>query len=229
MRALPALASAVARLPMAMIGLATLLYVQRTTGSFAVAGLVSAGMLIGVSLGSVAQGRVIDRIGPTRPLLVAAVAQAAAGVTLIVAIESRASVLTLVALRRRRRPHPARHARLLPGAVDPSGARRARARDAAFSYEAISLEVFFILGPSLAALLSATAWPGIGTALALAATVVGSVGFALTRAVRTHRPAPGLRSGGAVRRARLPGLRTVVLASLGSGWSSGRSRSACPR
>ena len=75
---LPAVASAVARLPMAMIGLATLLYVQRVTGSFGVAGLVSAGMLIGVSCGSVVQGRIIDRIGPTRPLLIASGALAAA-------------------------------------------------------------------------------------------------------------------------------------------------------
>ncbi len=34
---LPAVASAVARLPMAMIGLATLHYVQRVTGSFGIA------------------------------------------------------------------------------------------------------------------------------------------------------------------------------------------------
>jgi MFS family permease len=213
---LPALASAVARLPMAMIGLATLLYVQRTTGSFAFAGLVSAGMLIGVSLGSVAQGRVIDRIGPTRPLLVAAVAQAAAGVTLIVAIESRASVLTLAACAAvvgLTQPAMPGSSRALWTRLVPAG----RSRDAAFSYEAISLEVFFILGPSMAALLSATAWPGTGTAVALTATVVGSVGFALTHAVRTHRPAPGLRSGGAFGALASSGLRTVVLASLGFG------------
>lgn len=213
--ALPAVASAVARLPMAMIGLATLLYVQRTTGSFAVAGLVSAGLLIGVSCGSIVQGRIIDRIGPTRPLLVAAVAQAAAGVTLIVAIESRADVLTLVACA------------IVVGLTQPAmpGTSRAvwtrlvpagRRRDAAFSYEAISLEVFFILGPSLAALLVAAPWPGIGTAVALAAMVTGSVAFALTHAVRTHRPGPVQPTGlfGALA---VPGLRTVVLASLGFG------------
>ncbi|MDT7553712.1 MAG: hypothetical protein QOI16_2248 [Pseudonocardiales bacterium] len=213
---LPALASAVARLPIAMIGLATLLYVQRTTGSFALAGLVSAGMLIGVSLGSVAQGRVIDRVGPTRPLLVAAVAQAAAGITLIVAIESRASVLTLVVCAAAvglTQPAIPGSSRALWTRLVPPG----RLRDAAFSYEAISLEVFFILGPSMAALLSATAWPGIGTAVALTATVVGSVGFALTHAVRTHRPAPSLRSGGAFGALASSGLRTVVLASLGFG------------
>lgn len=213
--ALPAVASALARLPMTMIGLATLLYVQRVSGSFAVAGLVSAGLLIGVSCGSVAQGRAMDRMGPARPLLVAALAHAAAGVTLVVAIESRSSVAVLVVCA------------VVVGLTQPAlpGASRAvwtrlvppgRVRAAAFSYEAISLEVFFILGPSLAALLVTTAWPGTGLAVAVALMVAGSVAFALTNAVRTHRPAPQRRAGLAGALA-APGLRTVVLASLGFG------------
>lgn len=213
---LPALASSVARLPMAMIGLATLLYVQRTTGSFAAAGLVSAGMLIGVSSGSVVQGRVIDRIGPARPLLIAAAAQAVAGITLIVAIESRAGLVTQVvcaAVVGLTQPAMPGSSRALWTRLVPEG----RLRDAAFSYEVISLEVFFILGPSLAALLVTMPWPGTGTAVALIGMVVGSVGFALTRAVRTHRPAPGGHAGGAFGALAAPGLRTVVLASLGFG------------
>ena len=91
-----------------------------------------------------------------------------------------------------------------------------RSRDAAFSYEAISLEVFFILGPSLAALLVLLPWPGTGTAVALVLMVTGSAAFALTHAVRTHRPVPAAPAGlfGALA---VPGLRTVVLASLGFG------------
>jgi hypothetical protein len=213
---LPALASAVARLPMAMIGLATLLYVQRATGSFAMAGLVSAGMLIGVSCGSVAQGRVIDRVGPTRPLLVAALAQAAAGITLIIAIESRASLVTLVACAAAvglTQPAMPGSSRALWARLVPAG----RLRSAAFSYEAISLEVFFILGPSMAALLVTAPWPGTGTAVALTGMVVGSAGFALTPAVRTHRPAPTGQTAGAFGALASPGLRTVVLAALGFG------------
>jgi MFS family permease len=211
----PAVASAVARLPIAMIGLATLLYVQRAYGSFAVAGLVSAGLLIGVSCGSVVQGRIIDRIGPSRPLLAAAAAQAAAGATLIVAVESRAPVLTLVTCAivvGLTMPAMPGASRALWTRLVPPGARR----DAAFSYEAISLEVFFILGPSLAALLVVLPWPGTGTATALVGIVAGSVGFALTHAVRTHRPPPSQPVGflGALA---VPGLRTIVLASLGFG------------
>ena len=212
---LPAVASAVARLPMAMIGLATLLYVQRVTGSFGVAGLVSAGMLIGVSCGSVVQGRIIDRIGPVRPLLIASGALAVAGVALVVAIESRAPLLTLLACAvvvGLAQPAMPGASRTLWTQLVPPG----RSRDAAFSYEAISLEVFFILGPSLAALLVLLPWPGTGTAVALVLMVTGSAAFALTHAVRTQRPVPAAPTGlfGALA---VPGLRTVVLASLGFG------------
>src|SRR5688500_7946700 len=67
----PVVASLLARLPIAMVGLSLLLYVQRETGSFAAAGLVSASSLVGVAVGSIVQGRLMDRHGPTRPLLVA--------------------------------------------------------------------------------------------------------------------------------------------------------------
>jgi len=212
---LPAVASAVARLPMAMIGLATLLYVQKVTGSFGVAGLVSAGMLIGVSCGSVVQGRIIDRIGPVRPLLIASGALAVAGVALVVAIESRAPLLTLLACAvvvGLAQPAMPGASRTLWTQLVPPG----RSRDAAFSYEAISLEVFFILGPSLAALLVLLPWPGTGTAVALVLMVTGSAAFALTHAVRTQRPVPAAPTGlfGALA---VPGLRTIVLASLGFG------------
>jgi len=212
---LPAVASAVARLPMAMIGLATLLYVQKVTGSFGVAGLVSAGMLIGVSCGSVVQGRIIDRIGPVRPLLIASGALAVAGVALVAAIESRAPLLTLLACAvvvGLAQPAMPGASRTLWTQLVPPG----RSRDAAFSYEAISLEVFFILGPSLAALLVLLPWPGTGTAVALVLMVTGSAAFALTHAVRTQRPVPAAPTGlfGALA---VPGLRTIVLASLGFG------------
>src|SRR5947209_4252338 len=68
----PVVASVLARLPIAMIGISALFYVQRETGSFTSAGLVSAGSLAGVAVGAVIQGRLMDRFGPTRPLVVTA-------------------------------------------------------------------------------------------------------------------------------------------------------------
>jgi hypothetical protein len=99
----------------------------------------------------------------------------------------------------------------------PAGPRR----EAAYSYEAISLEVFFILGPALAAFLVTAPWSGTGLVVASSAMVVGSVAFALCRPVRTTRPAPRAASGGGLSGVvgviANPGMLTVALASLGFG------------
>jgi MFS family permease len=224
----PALFSALGRLPVAMYALATLLYVQGVTGSFGVAGLVSAGSLVGVALGSVGQGRWVDRFGPTRPLVLVAVAFAAAVTVLIAAVEVRAPLPALVG------------AAFVAGLVQPSlpGASRAlwgrliapgALRSAAYNYEAISMEVFFILGPALAAFLVAAPWPGTGLLVAAVASVVGTVGFALTGAARASRPdtrrGAGLGPLGALGR---PGVRTVALAGLGFGLVVGGVEVAVP-
>lgn len=213
----PVLFSALGRLPIAMVGLALLLYVQRATGSFAAAGLVGAGTLIGVSMGAVVQGRIIDRMGATRPLLVASLLFAAAVAGLVTVVETARSTPVTVLLAVTcglSQPGIEGAARALWGRLLPAGPLR----DAGFTYEAISLEVFFILGPALAALLvTVTPWAGTGVVLAAVAMVLGAVGFALSPAVRTEELGPaGPRVGllGALAR---PGMRTVALASLGFG------------
>jgi MFS family permease len=213
----PALFSALGRLPIAMVGLATLLYVQRATGSFAAAGLVGAGTLIGVSAGAVAQGRVIDRLGATRPLLVASLLFAVAATGLVSAVQAGRPTPLLVVLGFScgvTQPGIEGAARALWGRLLPAGPLR----DAAFAYEAISLETFFILGPALAALLAATApWPGTGVVAAAIAMVAGAVGYALSPAVRAERPVPSGSSRGLLGALARPGMRTVALASLGFG------------
>jgi MFS family permease len=212
--AIPVLASALARLPIAMISLATLLYVQRATGSFGSAGVVSAALLTGSSLGVVAQGRLMDRIGPTRPLLIAAAAFAVGTAGLIGVVETGQPLAALVAVA------------LLAGLVQPGTPAASRAlwgrlvaagplRDAAYSYEAISLEVFFILGPALAAFLASAPWPGTGLVAATTAMVLGTVAFASSRAIRTQTVSPRALSLGMLGALARPGMRTVALAALG--------------
>ena len=216
----PVLASALARLPIAMFSLATLLYVQRESGSFAVAGAVSASSLIGVSLGSVVQGRVMDRRGPSQVLLLVAALFALAAAGLVVSIESGAPLLALIplaVLAGFTQPAMPGASRALWAELVPAGPRR----EAAYSYEAISLEVFFILGPALAAFLVTAPWSGTGLVVASSAMVVGSVAFALCRPVRATRPAPRAASGGGLSGVvgviADPGMLTVAIASLGFG------------
>jgi MFS family permease len=212
----PVIASAVGRFPIAMLPLATLLYVQRTTGSFAAAGLVSAGQMIGVAAGSVAQGRVVDRLGPRRPLLVVVALFALAVAALVTAVETRQPVPVLVALATVAgmvRPALEGASRSLWTVLVPAGS----ARSAALTYEAISLEVFFILGPAIAAFLVAAPWPGIGLVVAGAAMALGAGAFALAGPVRGLAGAPaheGVTLLGALAR---PGMRTVAVAALGFG------------
>ncbi len=212
----PVLASALGRLPIAMFGLATLLYVQRDTGSFAAGGLVTAGMLIGVSLGSVGQGRVIDRLGPTRPLLIATALFAVAASALVWAVEAGRSLPVLIGLA------------LLAGLTQPAMPSASRAlwselvpagpqRSAAYSYEAISLEVFFIIGPAFAAFLILLPWPGTGLVVAAVAMVLGALGFALSTPVRRRRAAAAGPAHGLLGALGRPAMRTVALASAGFG------------
>jgi MFS family permease len=210
------LTSLLGRMPIAMVGLSLLLYVQRETGSFAIAGFVSAGSLIGVSIGAVAQGRIMDRLGPTKPLLFTTCLFVLAVTTVIIAIETRQPSAVLVALGS------------LIGLTEPMIGSASRAlwthlvppgpiRHAAFAYEAISLEVFFILGPALAGVLVAAPWAGTGLVAGAACMVVGAVGFALTAPVRNLRPVKSDEVRKLLGALASPGMRTVALAALGFG------------
>nr|WP_086679264.1 MFS transporter [Amycolatopsis pretoriensis] len=211
----PAVASVLARLPIAMIGISALLYVQRETGSFAAAGLVSAGSLVGVSVGAVIQGRLIDRFGPTRPLLIVSALLALSMTALVAAIESHAPTTVLVAFAAATglsEPMVGSASRALWTRLLPPGG----ARNAAFSYEAISMEVFFILGPGVAGLLVLAPWAGTGLVLGVAVQFTGAVLFALSPAVRAWGPAES-SSGSLLGALASPGMRTLALAALGFG------------
>jgi len=213
----PVLFSLLGRMPIAMIGLAMLLYVRTSTGSFAIAGLVSAAVLVGVAAGSVVQGRVIDRFGPTRPLLVVTAMFAASVAAAVLGVELRLPTGVLMGMG------------FLTGFTEPAIGAASRStwsrlvpagpvRQAALAYESISMEVFFILGPALAGMLLYAPWRGTGIVVGATAMVIGGVGFAGTRTVRAWGPAPAAtvhpRGLGALG---TPGMRTLALAALGFG------------
>jgi MFS family permease len=212
----PVVASLFARLPIAMIGLAALLYVQREYGSYGPAGLVSAGTLVGVAVGSVAQGRLMDAFGATRPMLVVVAVYAGFVTAGCLTIQAHGPVPLLVLLA------------LGIGAFEPQVGSASRAmwprllpagadRDAALAYEAISMEVFFILGPGVAGLLAAAPWAGTGLVAGAALMIVGSLAFVLNPTIRGHRPVRGTGSRSVLGALASPGLRTVALAAFGFG------------
>ncbi|CAM4113920.1 MFS transporter [Kibdelosporangium persicum] len=211
----PMIAAVFARLPIAMVGFAMLFYVQRATGSYAVAGLVSAGALIGSSIGSVLQGRVMDRLGPSRPLLVASTAFTVFVAIAIMGVEAGMSAPALVGFAFAvglTQPTVGSASRTLWSRLLPAG----RTRQAAYNYDAISIEVFFILGPGLAGLLSALPWAGTGVLVSALSQAAGAITFALTKTVRAQRPL--VQTGTSLLGPLVsPGMRTVILAVMGFG------------
>ena len=224
----PALVSVMGRLPIAMIGLALLFYVQRRTGSFAVAGVVSAGALVGVAVGSVLQGRLIDRFGATRPLLAVSLLFAAVVAATVAAVERGASAPVLVGVAfalGASEPMLGSSSRALWGRLLPAGP----VRNAGYAYEAITMEMFFILGPGLAGLLSLSAWwPGTGVVVGAATMIAGVVAFALTPAVRGWGPGGDRSHLGLLGAVGTPGMRTVAIAAFGFGITIGFVEVAVP-
>ena len=176
----------VARLPISMIGLGIVLLVSAATGSYGVAGAISAAYMIANAGFAILQGRLLDRLGQGRVLAVASVGFGVSIALLVVAVQADWPGGTAYGFA------------AVGGAFLPQGGSSGRARwshvldqpadvQTAFALEAVLDEAVFILGPILVAVL-ATAWhPVAGVAAAVIAGVAGTLAFSAQR--RTEPPA----------------------------------------
>ena len=172
-----------------MFGLAILLLARDTTGSFASAGRVVAAFGLANALGAVAQGRLMDRLGQTRVLRVAAAIHAAGLVVLVLAAERDASVLVLALCG------------LVAGASLPQLPAAMRSlwgmlvqdedrRRTAYALVSIVFEVSVISAPVLAAAIIAVFSPAAAVLVAAAVSAGGATAFSLTHASRRWRGEP---------------------------------------
>lgn len=197
----------VARLPISMMTLGIVLLVSSTTGSYALAGEVSAAYVIGNAIVAVPHGRLADRFGQTLVLYVDAVAFALTTGLLVYAVTHDWST-----------PWPHLWA-ALSGATLPQVGSLVRARWAhiveteqerhtAFAVEAVGDEVVFVTGPALVTFLSTLYAPETGLIVALVVGTVGTLLLAVQRgtAPATAPPDPG---GSAIR---MPWDRLVPIA-----------------
>src|SRR5215212_3982168 len=154
-------ASILARLPLAMLTIGTLVHVQRLTDSFAAAGAVAGTLAVAQGAGGPALGRLVDRRGQT------AVAAAALGA--LAALPAGAPLGTLFTLAAvlglATPPTGACMRALLPDLVaDPDALRGAYAVDSA------AVELTWVSGPPLV-LLAGVLW-STGAALAVAGAIL---------------------------------------------------------
>jgi MFS family permease len=203
----------VGRLPMAMLGLGTVLLVRGATGSYGVAGAVGATIAVANALGAPQLGRLVDRFGQRRVLLRAIAVHIAGLAALILAAELKA-------------PHAAYFAAaFVTGVAFPSFGALVRSRWAnllggspglqtAYALESVLDEIVFTLGPVLVTLLATTISPAVGLGAGVAFLLGGGLSFAAQHA--TEPPISG-RHERARSAIRTPGLWVLALVLVGLG------------
>ena len=186
---LPLAGAMIGRLPFAGGPLATTLLVQGATGSFADAGLVNACYSIGAAVGFPSQGRIVDRIGQTRVIAVTTVLSALGLIALVALAESDSAVALMAAIA------------TFAGVTSPPIGTSIRTlwsdlvpdeglRQSAFALDAVSVEVSFVTGPLLIALVIAVASPAAAVLVNVGLSVIGSALLAVSSASRRWRGKP---------------------------------------
>lgn len=210
----PAVGTALASLPIGMLGLAVLLLVRQSGSGFADAGIVVGLLGVGTGVGMAAQGRLIDRLGQPRVLLPAASVELVAVAFLVMAVDGGAPTwLTggLALVTGLSEPQVGGSLRgLWPGLVP------AELRDTANALSSVLFAGPVLLGPLVVAVLVAMGGPAVAVLAGGGCCAAGTWLLARSRSARSWRPeaAPGRGLFGALRS---PGVRTVTVISAGQG------------
>lgn len=180
--------SVIGRLSIAMTGLASLLLVSDQTGSYATAGAVSAAFSLAFAFGSPTLARIADRRGPVRVLLLCSLLHPLllGGLALAARSDAPTPLLLLTgALAGASFPPVGSVMRALWGAL-ASG----RQLVTAYSLESVAVEVSFVMGPAVVAVLVLVASPFVALLVSAGCVLVGGTGLARSSAVRAVRPHP---------------------------------------
>lgn len=183
-------AAVVARLPISMVGLGIVLLVEAETGSYGLAGTVSAVYVLAQAAVALVHGRLLDTLGQAAVLPAAISAFGVALSLMALSVQQSWPLATTYLFA------------ALAGAALPQVGASVRTRWAhllddprevqtAFALESVLDEVVFMTGPVLVTTL-ATLWhPVAGLAVALASGLVGTFAYA---AQRSTQPPPRGRS-----------------------------------
>jgi predicted MFS family arabinose efflux permease len=182
----PMVGTAIDRIPIAGMSLATILLVRAETGSFAIAGVVVAAFGIATAVSFPLQGRLVDRLGQTGVLSVALALNPIALIGLVVVAKSGAGVIPLAAIGAASgatAPATGSCMRALWSALVPD----ASLRQSAYALDAVFLEAAFITGPLMTGALVAVGSPTVAVLANAALATAGTLIFVLSRASRSWR------------------------------------------
>lgn len=193
----------VARMQMAMMGLGTVLLVVAATGSYGLAGAVSATIAVASAFGAPQIGRLVDRFGQRRVVLPAMAGHVTgiAGLLAASALDAPAAAYFVAAF--------------VSGVTFPLFGSLVRSRwthllggtaqlQTAYALESVIDEIVFTVGPVLVTVLATAISPTAGLATGALFLIAGGLAFAAQRATeppvarRERRVASAIRSRGVV-------------------------------
>ncbi|WP_228503095.1 MFS transporter [Pseudoclavibacter sp. VKM Ac-2867] len=222
------LASIIGRLSLATSGLALILLLEQSTGSFAVAGIATATLGVANVVATPWRARLIDRHG--QRLVVTALGLVHAASLLGVGLSSSAGLPTLLllsALAGVSAPPFGAVMRVLWAAALPAGPQRTRG----FSLDAVAEEVTFAVGPLAAAVLAVVADPLSSLVVSAGCVALGTALFVTSprsRAQRGSRQVEVPDARPALRPLRSKGFLPIVLAMTAPGVMLGCVEVAAP-
>jgi MFS family permease len=210
-------ATLLARFPIGINALAIILYLRAERGSFAVAGAVAGALAAGSGVGAPVQGRLVDRFGQRRVLVPLGLVHGTALGLIVASAEAGAPAVVLVACG------------LLAGFAIPPTSSVLRSmwptllRDrpelipSAYALDSVLIELIFILGPLLTAVVATLLSPPAALIVSAASVIGGTTMFTALPPSRAMQPEPDRVRPGVLGALASPGVRTLVLTSLPAG------------
>jgi MFS family permease len=211
-------ATLLARFPIGINALALILYLREQTGSFAVAGVVAGGLAAGAGVGAPVQGRLVDRLGQRRVLVPLAFVHAAALGSIVAFAELGAPAPVLLACSVSAGfaipPTSSVLRSMWPGLLR----ERPELVAAAYALDSVLIELIFVLGPLLTAVIAALMSPAAALIVSAASVIFGTIAFTAQAPSRAIRPDPeATAAAGRFGALASPGVRSLVLTSLPAG------------
>ncbi|WP_297837797.1 MFS transporter [Pseudomonas sp.] len=207
------IASSIARLPHAMIGIGIIIMLVQQSGLYWLAGAVAGTFTLVSALISPHVSKLVDQRGQRRVLPLVTAFSIGMLLALIIAAHMRAPVLLLFILAALAGTMPS-----MPAMIRARWTQLFRGKPqlhTAFALDAVLTELAFVLGPPLAIGLSTSLFAEAGPLVGVLLLVIGVTAFLLQR--QTEPQVVKGRRGSASSTLLIPGLRTIILALLAMG------------
>ncbi|MET0844997.1 MAG: MFS transporter [Pseudomonas sp.] len=207
------IASSIARLPQAMIGIGIIIMLVQQTGLYWLAGSVAGTFTLANALVGPQVSKLVDQRGQRRVLPLMTAFSVGMLLALILAVYMRAPSFLLFLLAALAGTMPS-----MPAMIRARWTQLFRGKPqlhTAFSLDTVITELAFIIGPPLAIGLSTNFFAEAGPLVAVLLLVIGVTAFLLQRQTEPKVVVGGRKNAGST--LLIPGIRTIVLALLAMG------------